>query len=345
MTSMLERTLTVLTGGFGSARGRRLFGGRCGRSRGWRFRCPLHWGGRKRFVRGVDDLRRLRQVLDLLDGRRQLFGDGRHARGARFGRRAAVRRSGRRDRTDRIRRRRRRGNDRGPCSDAGLSLHAELGDVGELTRGRFDRLVAGHAAAKCPQCQLRDELERLEHAGATRGDGFDRLVLPFRIECVEDALRRQDVRQVTLVELDDQRNLVHRKTDLAEVLAQVLEALEVRLEHRHLGVRHEHQAVDSLQHEFARRVVEDLSGDRVQLKAGLEAADDADVDRQQVEEQRAVGLCLQADHLPAALRRRLRVDVVEIGRLPAETRTVVHDLRGHLHRRVIEEDHSLCGSP
>ena len=131
-----------------------------------------------------------------------------------------------------------------------------------------------------------------------------------------------------------------READLGEVFAEVLEALEVRVEHRRLRVGDEDDAVDAFEDELARRVVEDLAGDRVELQARLESADDADVDRQQVEEERAVGLGLQAHHLAAALRRGLGVDVVEVGRLPTEARTVVNDLRRHLHRRVVEEDHA-----
>src|SRR5205814_444900 len=83
-----------------------------------------------------------------------------------------------------------------------------------------------------------------------------------------------------------------------------------------------------------------LAGDGVELEAGLEATDDADVDGEEIEKERAVGFGLQAHHLAAALRRGLGVDVVQIGRLSTEARTVINDLRGHLHRRVIEEDHS-----
>jgi hypothetical protein len=147
------------------------------------------------------------------------------------------------------------------------------------------------------------------------------------------------VREVAFVELEDERELFDHEPDLGEVFLQVLEALDVRVEHRQLRVGDEDDAVDAFQHQLARRVVEDLAGDRVELEARLEAADDADVDRQEIEEEGAVGLGLEADHFAAALRRSLRVDVVEIGRLPAEARTVVDDLRGHLHRRVIEEDH------
>ena len=173
------------------------------------------------------------------------------------------------------------------------------------------------------------------------GHRFDVLVLALGIERRRAiVVDRRDVRQVALVELQDQRDFVEVEADLGEVLAQVLEALDVRVEHRLLRVGDEDDAVDALEHELAGGVVEDLAGDGVELQAGLESADDADVDRQEVEEERAVGLRLEADHLAAALRRGLGVDVVEIGGLPAEARTVVNDLRGHLHRRVIEEDHS-----
>src|SRR5258706_13951079 len=91
---------------------------------------------------------------------------------------------------------------------------------------------------------------------------------------------------------------------------------------------------------LARGVVEALAGVGVELEGGPEPADDAGVDGEQIKKARSVCFRLQADHLAAALRRGLGVDVVQIGRLSTEARTVVNDLRGHLHRRVIEEDHS-----
>src|SRR6185436_4637974 len=95
----------------------------------------------------------------------------------------------------------------------------------------------------------------------------------------------------------------------------------------------------------ARRVVEDLPGDGVELDAGGEAGDGADVDGQEVEEQGAVGLGLQRHHLAAGVFRGARVDVLEVGGLAAEAGAVVHDLGSHLHGAVIEEDHASLRAP
>src|SRR5262249_25683598 len=101
----------------------------------------------------------------------------------------------------------------------------------------------------------------------------------------------------------------------------------------------EDDAVDSLQNELARRVVEDLSGNGVELDSGLESADDADVEGQKVEKQGSIRFGLERHHLAAGSGRCAPVDVMEVRGLPAETRTLVNDLGRHLHRGVVKEDH------
>ena len=133
--------------------------------------------------------------------------------------------------------------------------------------------------------------------------------------------------------------------ELRQVDAQVLQGLHVRLEHRALRVGHEDHSVDALEHELAGRVVEDLARNRVELDAGLEAGDRADFERQQVEEERAVGLGLERDHLAAGVARRVVVDELEIRRLAAQTRAVVDDLHRHLHRAVVEGGHGGSRAP
>ena len=85
-------------------------------------------------------------------------------------------------------------------------------------------------------------------------------------------------------------------------------------------VGHEDDAVHAAQHQLAGGVVEDLAGHRVELDADPHAADDADLEGQQVEEERAVGVGLEAHHLAARHRRRLLVDVQEVRGLAAEAR-------------------------
>ena len=120
---------------------------------------------------------------------------------------------------------------------------------------------------------------------------------------------------------------------------QVGERLLVRLRRRDLAVGHEDDTVDALQHQPPGGVVEHLARHRVELEADLHAADDAHVEREEVEEEGAVGLRLQAHHVPARARGGAGVDPRQVRGLPAQARTVVHDLGRHLHRGVVQEDH------
>ena len=119
-----------------------------------------------------------------------------------------------------------------------------------------------------------------------------------RVQQLPQLLERRDVRQVALVVLDDVRELVERVALLAQVGPQVLDALEVRLDALDLRVGDEDDAVDALQDQLAARVVEDLAGHRVEVEARLEAADLTERERQEVEEERALRLRREADHLP-----------------------------------------------
>ncbi|MND07091.1 hypothetical protein D3C83_288720 [compost metagenome] len=62
------------------------------------------------------------------------------------------------------------------------------------------------------------------------------------------------------------------------------------------------------------------------MEAGFEAANLTQRQREEVEEERAVGLGRERDQLALRLGVRLVVDVLQVGRLPAETRAVVDDL-------------------
>ena len=106
-----------------------------------------------------------------------------------------------------------------------------------------------------------------------------------------------------------------------------------------LAVGDEDDAVGAFQHELARGVVVDLPRHRVELELRAHAADLAEVEREEVEEEGAVGLRRQRQHLAFVVRRQRVVDELQIRRLAAETRTVVDDLRGDLFGGVVEEDH------
>src|SRR5262249_12136402 len=87
-----------------------------------------------------------------------------------------------------------------------------------------------------------------------------------------------------------------------------------------------------------------LSGHGVEVEAGLEASNLGQRQRQEVEEQRAVGLGGEGNHLALRLGIGLGVDVLEIRRLAAETRPVIDDLAADFARRVVDEGHRGFGS-
>jgi hypothetical protein len=66
------------------------------------------------------------------------------------------------------------------------------------------------------------------------------------------------------------------------------------------------------------------------VKAGLEAPDLPQREREKVEEERAVGLGAEADRLARGVGIGLVVDVLEVGRLPAQTGSVIDDLAVNL---------------
>ena len=131
---------------------------------------------------------------------------------------------------------------------------------------------------------------------------------------------------------------------LGHVLVQVLHRLDVRVHPLDLAVGHEHHAVHALEDQLARGVVVDLARHGVEVELDLEAADGAEIDGQEVEEERALGLGGQGDHLPPRAGRHLVVDELEIGGLAAEPGPVVHQLAVDLARGVVDHRHA-CGLP
>src|SRR5207253_2521010 len=164
--------------------------------------------------------------------------------------------------------------------------------------------------------------------------GYDLTKIPFIVQ-----YNKRGVRQVALVVLDDERNLGQVVTVLRHVVVQVLHRLDVRLHALDLAVGHEHDAIHALENQLAARVVVYLTRHRVEMEPGLEAPDGAQVHRQEVEEQRALGLCGERDHLAARVGRHLTVNVLEVGRLAAQARAVVHELAVDLAGRVIDHRH------
>ena len=89
---------------------------------------------------------------------------------------------------------------------------------------------------KRPECQLGDELQSFKDSDARRSDGLDVIVFFLRIEPADHVIDAGDARQIAFVELDDERNVVHLQTDLRQILAKIVEALQIRILHRALRI-------------------------------------------------------------------------------------------------------------
>src|SRR5579862_4269288 len=73
------------------------------------------------------------------------------------------------------------------------------------------------------------------------------------------------------------------------------------------------------------------------MDARLEAAYRAQVQRQEVEEQRTFGFRRQGDHLPLLLVRRFLINHLQIRGLAAESGAVIHDLAVNLSGCEVDE--------
>src|SRR4051794_3857219 len=185
---------------------------------------------------------------------------------------------------------------------------------------------------------LRDRLQGIEDADARRRHRLEgRLALV--VERAIHLFDRYHAREIPLVELQGVGDRRQVEPVLLQVLFQVADRLDVRLHPLLLAVGHEDHAVDPLEDQLAAGVVEHLAGDGVEVEAGGEAADAPEVERQEVEEERAVGFGRQGDHLALRLGGGLVVDVLQIGRLPAQAGPVVDDLAVDLFAGVIDKSH------
>ena len=129
------------------------------------------------------------------------------------------------------------------------------------------------------------------------------------------------------------------------MVAQVLERLDVGLHALDLRVGDEDDAIDTLEDELAGGVVEDLAGHRVEVEAGLEAADLTEREgRKSKNSVRSVSV-LSETILPFGVGVGLVVDVLQVRRLAAQTGTVVDDLAVDLPGSAVDESHRVRRAP
>ena len=151
------------------------------------------------------------------------------------------------------------------------------------------------------------------------------------------------VRQVALVVLQHVGNFREVELEGIQVVHEILEALDV---FRHLFVLRigdKHDAVHAAQHQLPRRVVNHLAGHGVKLELRLEALDGHRLNRQKIEEQRAVGTRRQRHEfaLVAGGGLYMVVDLHKVGRLAAHGRAVINDFNLQFLGGLVDEGHKI----
>ena len=196
------------------------------------------------------------------------------------------------------------------------------------------------AFAEFSKYLFRDGLQGVKHALPGGGDGLDNR-LALTLQFGGEILDRNDIAEVALVELKHVRNLRQIVALRLEVLLQVVQRLDVGIHSLFLRIGHENNPVNTFQNQLARCVVKHLTGNRVQVEARLKSADRAQLERHEIEEQRAVRLSGEADELAPCLGRGRVEDVLQVGRLTTQAWAVVNDLAVDFSGSVIDKGHSV----
>src|SRR5262249_14350419 len=140
-----------------------------------------------------------------------------------------------------------------------------------------------------------------------------------------------------LVELEDIGDLLEVVAVLLEVLLEVLQGFQVGVQAFFLGIGHEDHSIHAAQDQFAAGVVENLSGDGVKVKPGAQAADGTQIQGKEVEEQGAISLRGQRDHLALLLVGGLIKDELQVRGLTTQTSAVIYDFAVDFARRKIDK--------
>jgi hypothetical protein len=141
---------------------------------------------------------------------------------------------------------------------------------------------------------------------------------------VEFALA-EHVGQVALVVLHDDRDLA--RTFGMQVLAHALQRLQILLQTALLTIDDEDHRVGASEHILAHAPVLGLPGHGEPLDPDLEAAHRAEVDRQEVEQQRRLFFSVDRYQLHFVARAQNAVHALQAGGLAANANAVVDELR------------------
>ena len=188
--------------------------------------------------------------------------------------------------------------------------------------------------------EFGDFLESVEDALAGDGDGFES-GLTFDIQLLLEIGDGKNVGEIAFIELQDVGNRREIEIVILQVLAQVIERFEIGVEALFLGIRDKDNSIGALENQAAAGFVKDLAGNGVKVKAGLESADGAEVERKKIEEKSAIGFRGERNHLSLLIRTSMLVDPLQVGGLSAETRAVIHKLAVDLASGKINKRHDF----
>ena len=146
------------------------------------------------------------------------------------------------------------------------------------------------------------------------------------IEVREDVLNRTGIRKVALVDLKHHREVSNVEAVVLQVLAKVGERLDVGLGALGVRVRDKNHGIGSTEHHLPSLLVEGLSRHGEELEFGGKSCNLSVSDRRVVEEEGPVILGREDVQLADIGAVQLAVGRLDVGCLPGEGWTVVHDL-------------------
>src|SRR5207248_10484841 len=123
--------------------------------------------------------------------------------------------------------------------------------------------------------------------------------------------------QVAFVELKNVGDFREVVSMLFEIVLKIVERLDICVHAFWLRIGYEDYAIHAAQDQLAAGIVEDLSGNGIEVEASLETANSTQVEWKEVKEESSIGLCGQRDHFAVLLLVGFLKDLLKIRGLPA----------------------------
>src|SRR6478735_5006099 len=175
------------------------------------------------------------------------------------------------------------------------------------------------------QNQPRHFFQRFKDAFSLKGHSFKgRLV--FLRQFALQVFHGHGAGQVTLIELQDVRDLLEVVTVFFQVFLQVFQRFNVGVEALFLRIGHKDHAIHAAQDQLSAGIVKDLAGNGIEMESGAKAADSSQIEREEVKEECPVRFRGQGDHLALLFVDRFIENMLQVRGLTAQTGAVIDDL-------------------